>query len=180
MVNAKDRSNSDGLRLAAKALAGLALALLIQSSPVLALEQGEQSPDFTLASNIGRDVKLSDYRGKVVFVDFWTSWCTTCQKSLSWANKFQRELSNPDFQVLTINLDETPDGALQFLQKEKMNLLVAYDPSGSTPEAYQVEATPTSMLIGPDGKIELIHSGFDDKASSEIEFKISGLLKKDQ
>ena len=143
-----------------------------------ATELGALSPDFKLPTNKGKDISLSEHKGKVIVIDFWTAWCGKCQKSLNFLNALQNKLQGKNFQVITVNLDETPDDALAFLAKNNLNLIVAYDPQASTPASFKIEDTPTSLVIDADGKIAMIHSGFDDEAGAELENKIQALLGK--
>jgi len=154
-----------------------ALILLVCACPnAAALEIGDNAPDFKLTSNNGQEISLSQFRGKVVVVDFWTAWCSKCQKSLIWLEGLQSKLHGRNFQAITINLDETSDGALQFLAKNNLDLVVALDPKASTPETFQLESTPTSFVIDAQGKVAIIHSGFDADSGSELEVKILALL----
>ncbi len=152
---------------------------LLNASSALAIEVGTQPPEFGLASNRGTTVKLESYRGRVVFVDFWASWCSSCQHSLPWMNSLQQKLGTDQFQVIAINLDDNREAAERFLERgEPTKLLVGYDPTGQTPEAYGVKAMPTSVLISRDGKVAYIHEGFAEGDIAKLEQEIHNLLRK--
>ncbi len=150
------------------------IALLVTlgiAAPCLALEIGQTPQNFSLDSNRGTQFNLSELKGKVVYVDFWASWCSSCKASMPWLNKLQNQLGD-SFQVVAVNLDEQRETAQAFLQKSGVNLLVAYDPAGTIPEQFGVQAMPTSFLLDKNGKVAFIHEGFNSKDSAELEAKI--------
>ena len=134
-----------------------------------------QAPEFEL-NGVNTTVKLSDYRGKVVYLDFWASWCEPCKRSFPWMNQLQAQYGRDGFAVVAINIDESADEAARFLQQIPASFDIAYDPSGKTAEAYGLRAMPTSFLIGPDGK--LLHSSLGYRAAEKriLENKIRDLV----
>jgi cytochrome c biogenesis protein CcmG/thiol:disulfide interchange protein DsbE len=135
----------------------------------------EQAPSFELRTD-GTDVKLSDYRGKVVYLDFWASWCDPCRRSFPWMNQLQSLYGADGFAVVAINLDESPQEANKFLQQVPASFDIAYDPSGKTADAYGLRAMPSSYLIDRNG--QLIHSSLGYRAAEKriIEDKIRKLM----
>ena len=96
----------------------LLIALWLWGNPVLSLTLGEQAPHFSLTQLYdGKNVELADYRGKVVYLDFWASWCPPCRVSLPQIESMQKELGAEDFEVVAINLDEDKHAARQFLKR---------------------------------------------------------------
>ena len=135
-----------------------------------------QAPDFKLDGQ-NKQVKLSDYRGKIVYVDFWASWCQPCRKSFTWMNKMQSLYGKEGFKVIAINLDESREKADKFLQKIPANFDVAFDPRGNTAEAYQVKAMPSSYIINKNGKVVHANLGFRGNDEDELEKKIRNLIR---
>ena len=135
-----------------------------------------QAPDFKLDGQ-NKQVKLSDYRGKIVYVDFWASWCQPCRKSFTWMNKMQSMYGKEGFKVIAINLDESRQKADKFLQKIPANFDVAFDPRGDTAEAYQVKAMPSSYIINKNGKVVHANLGFRGNDEEELEKKIRNLIR---
>ena len=156
-----------------KTLSFLLAATLAQS--VLAVEVGQAAPDFDLPGRLAA-VKLSDYQGKTVYLDFWASWCGPCKQSFPWMNEMQTRYSGQGLRVVGINVDQKTDDAKSFLKDTPANFDVAFDASGKTPKTYAIKGMPTSVLIGPDGRVLSVHSGFKDEQRAELEAQIKHAL----
>ena len=153
-----------------------ALALcLAWSQSASAVETGQPAPDFELAGSAG-PVALSAYKGKTVYLDFWASWCGPCKQSFPWMNDMQARYGAKGLKVVGINLDQKSDEAKKFLADTPARFDVAFDPSGKTPKTYAIKGMPTSMLIGPDGKVLMVHAGFKDETRAELEQQIKQAL----
>jgi cytochrome c biogenesis protein CcmG/thiol:disulfide interchange protein DsbE len=155
------------------ALAATALLLGV-STQAMAVSVGEPAPDFQLpaqpdARNSATVLSLKELRGRVVYLDFWASWCGPCKQSFPWMNGLQQRYGAKGLQVVAVNLDEQPEEARRFLSKVQAQFRVAYDRAGDTPKRYAIAGMPTSVLIGPDGQVLMVHSGFraDDTAALE-------------
>ncbi len=133
------------------------------------------APDFKLEGQ-KKQIKLSDYRGQVVYLDFWASWCQPCRKSFTWMNKMQSLYGEEDFKVIAINLDESRQKANKFLQQIPANFDVAFDPRGNTAESYQVKAMPSSYIIDKTGNVIHANLGFRGKDEEKLEAQIRGLI----
>lgn len=136
-----------------------------------------QAPEFKLDGQ-QKQIALSKYRGKIVYVDFWASWCQPCRKSFAWMNKMQSLYGAEGFAVIAINLDESREKANKFLQQVPANFDVAFDPQGVTAEAYQVKAMPSSYLIDKNGNLVHANLGFRGNDEDHLEVKIRELIKK--
>lgn len=149
--------------------------LIAMSAPALAIEAGQTAPDFELAGRSGT-LHLSDYKGKTVYLDFWASWCGPCKQSFPWMNDMQSRYSGKGLRVLGVNLDQKTEDAKNFLNDTPAKFDVAFDASGKTPKTYAIKGMPTSVLIGPDGKVLMVHSGFKDESRAELEQHIKHAL----
>ena len=153
-------------------LRGCALAIsLLLGLPALAVETGQAAPDFDLPGRLAA-VKLSDYKGKAVYLDFWASWCGPCKQSFPWMNEMHARYAAKGLRMVAVNVDQKTDDAKAFLKDNPAAFDVAFDQTGKTPRSYAVKGMPTSVLIGPDGKVLLVHSGFRDENRSELEHQI--------
>jgi peroxiredoxin len=151
-----------GSRLFARAALALAtVACLGVGVPATALDAGDRAPAFALpALDGGGRLDLAEYRGKVVWLDFWASWCPPCLTSLPELEKLRKQMPAKDFQILAVNLDKDPGKALSFLKKNPVGYPSASDPEGSLPEKFGLQTMPTSYLIDRDGTIRLVHEGY--------------------
>ncbi|MBC3918166.1 TlpA family protein disulfide reductase [Undibacterium sp. CY18W] len=154
-------------------LSGLAATLLVSSA--MALDKGSAAPAFDLSGAEG-NVSLSKYQGKLVYLDFWASWCGPCRQSFPWMNELQAKYGSQGLQIIGVNLDQKNEDARQFLVTTPARFVVAFDPAGTTPRSYGVKGMPSSVLIGPDGKILFEHAGFKDADKSALEAKIKSSL----
>ena len=157
-------------------LAALAGALSLVILPAHALGAGDTAPDFALDGTNG-PVRLSDYRGKTVYLDFWASWCGPCRQSFPWMNEMQTRYQAKGLRVVGVNVDQNAKDAEGFLRTLPARFDVAYDAAGKTPRQYGIKGMPTSLLIGPDGKVLAVHSGFRAEQGTELEQKIKQALK---
>lgn len=119
---------------------------------------------------------LTQYRGKVVLVDFWASWCAPCRKSFPWLNEMQRKYGKSGLVVIGVNVDPTRSAAEEFLRDVPSQFQIIYDPSGALATEYQVPGMPSSYLFGPDGKLVSNHIGFQQTARDEREAELRQLL----
>jgi len=121
-------------------------------------------------------LKLDSYHGKVLYLDFWASWCKPCVKSFPWMNSLLRRFPADRFIVVTVNLDAEPEAMHKFLAKVRADFDIYHDPSGNIAEQFQIEGMPTSYLIDAEGKIVKKHIGFYSKKIDEYEKEIEDLL----
>jgi cytochrome c biogenesis protein CcmG, thiol:disulfide interchange protein DsbE len=151
----------------------LLLISLATATPVFA---ADPAPEFTLP---GRDqpVSLAALRGKVVYVDFWASWCAPCRKSFPWMNSMQKRYGDQGLVIVAVNLDKTHELSDRFLSEVPAELTIAYDPEGKVASAYKVKGMPSSYLIDRTGRIHSSHIGFREETASGMEAAIKDLLQ---
>jgi len=119
---------------------------------------------------------LSELRGRVVYVDFWASWCGPCKQSFPYMANLTRQYSSRDFAVVTINVDRQRGQADAFLRKMGSSLPVVYDTSGDLARKYKVKDMPTSFLIDRNGRIRFTHKGFHPKDFATYKAHIDQLI----
>lgn len=158
----------------AKSIAML-LAVVLNAAPAWALEKGAAAPQFDLQGMDGA-VKLAKLQGKVVYVDFWASWCGPCRQSFPWMNEMQAKYGAKGLQIVGVNVDANSADARQFLTTTPARFFIGFDPQGATPRSYGIKGMPSSVLIGPDGRVLLEHSGFREVDRAELEIKIQNAL----
>jgi thiol-disulfide isomerase/thioredoxin len=145
----------------------LACALLALA-PARAADVGSPAPAVALPGRDGA-VSLAALKGKVVFLDFWASWCAPCRQSFPWLNEMQARYGGRGLQVLAINVDRQRADAEAFLSQVPARFAIGYDSQGETPRLYAIKGMPSSVLIGADGTVIRQHAGFreDDRAALE-------------
>jgi thiol-disulfide isomerase/thioredoxin len=119
---------------------------------------------------------LASHKGKVVYLDFWASWCKPCRESFPWMNGLLSKYPADKFTVITINLDAESSEMQRFLGKIPAQFDIYHDASGSIAEKFQLEGMPTSYLIDSNGKVVSKHIGFYTSKISEYENEIEELL----
>lgn len=155
-------------------LFGLIIAVCA-ALPSVALEKNQKAPNFSLDGTSGV-VSLEAQTGKVVYVDFWASWCGPCRQSFPWLNEMQKKYSAQGFTVIGVNVDKKRADADGFLSATPAEFTLAFDPTGKTPKEWKVMGMPSSYLIGRDGKVRVLHAGFRDQDRAELEASIKQAL----
>jgi cytochrome c biogenesis protein CcmG, thiol:disulfide interchange protein DsbE len=154
------------LTLASSLLLGSAL----HAGPAAAIEAGQAAPDLALT---GASVpRLSALKGKLVYLDFWASWCGPCQKSFPWMNAMQAKYAAQGLQVLAINLDAKRADADEFLARNPAQFALAFDAQGDSAKRLGVKGMPTSVLLDADGKVLFVHQGFHDEDRAALEARL--------
>jgi thiol-disulfide isomerase/thioredoxin len=159
----------------------LAFALTLSVPPLQAGRHAAaappaQAPAFSLPGWHSPTVALADFAGKVVYVDFWASWCGPCRQSFPWMKAMHDRYAARGLTIVAINLDKDRDAADDFLRDFPAPFLVAFDPSGATADSYHVGTMPSSYLVGPTGAILHAAAGFDPKEAPALEQKIKEAL----
>ncbi|RDH81139.1 MAG: hypothetical protein DIZ80_13565 [endosymbiont of Galathealinum brachiosum] len=136
-----------------------------------------KAPDFILQGD-DSVIKLSSYKGKVVYLDFWASWCVPCRRSFPFMNEMQEKYSEEGLKIIAVNLDTEREKAARFLKMIHADFSIAYDPEGRVPEDYKLSVVPTFYLISREGDIVYKHKGFRNSQNDELEAMIKRALSK--
>jgi peroxiredoxin len=128
----------------------------------------KSAPDFELKDANGHTVHLSDYRGKVVLLDFWATWCGPCKIEIPWFQEFERENKDKGFAVLGVAMDEEGwDVVKPFAQHMNINYRLLIGNDSIADQFGGVDALPTTFLIDREGKIAAVHVGLSGKRDFE-------------
>ena len=155
-------------------------ALFLSASAVAAqaaAEVGRAAPAFELALADGTLVGPHQWRGQVVYLDFWASWCGPCRQSFPWMGDLHRRYGPQGLTVVGVNVDTRLADAQAFLKAVPAPFPIVYDAAGKTPRSYAIKAMPTSILIGRDGRVRQIHAGFRPSDTVALEAAIAQALK---
>lgn len=132
------------------------------SSKVVGLAQGNMAPDFELALLSGEKVKLSDYRGQKVILNFWATWCPPCKAEMPHMQSFYEKNKNNGMTILAVNLtalDKGPEVLDKFVKDYGLTFPIALDEENKVGTLYEAVTIPTSFIIGTDGRISKKYIG---------------------
>jgi thiol-disulfide isomerase/thioredoxin len=155
----------------------LALAALLPAGAALALDAGEAPPAFS-APRLGAQgtISLDEHQGKVIYLDFWASWCPPCLTAMPVLDELQREFGPRGFEVVAVNVDRDPAQALRFLASRPVGYASASDPAGELPKRFGIGTMPTSFLIDRSGIVRRVHEGFRRSDAARIREEIRALV----
>ncbi len=123
----------------------------------------------------GKIFRFNQFKGKVIYLDFWASWCGPCRVSLPEIVKIQEALASEKFTVIAINVDKDPEKGIKFLQRYPVNYPVLSDAAGEVAKAFELPGMPSSFVID-HGKISLVHKGYRSGDMMMIRAHIEDLL----
>lgn len=155
------------LRLVISGILGLTIAGVLLSAyiekPALV-----EATDFMLETQT-ENLSLAQLRGKVVYLDFWASWCGPCRASFPWMNEMHRKYAKDGLVIIAVNLDKVPGQRDKFLQEFPADFIIAFDQQAKTANDYNISVMPTSILISRQGLILDQHVGFSEKKIDQYE-----------
>jgi thiol-disulfide isomerase/thioredoxin len=136
------------------------------------VELGKAPPDFTLKDANGKPLRLSDYKGKVTLLNFWATWCGPCKTEIPWFIEFEKKYQARGFTVLGVSMDE--DGwkvITPYVAEHKINYPIVLADEEVNELYGGIEALPTTLLVGRDGKVAFLHAGLISREDYEEEIR---------
>ncbi len=152
------------------------IALLLLTSSAAMAEQSSTAP--LTASQQQLSKLLSQYKGKVVLLDFWASWCSPCRRSFPWFIAMQSKYQQQGLKVVAVNIDVERGDADAFLAEFAVNFNIIYDPDAVIGRQYQLKGMPSSFLIDKEGVVRFQHTGFVADKLDLYESHIKELIAK--
>ena len=132
---------------------------------------GKMAPNFKLKNlKSGENISLQDYRGKIVILDFWATWCAPCKESLPELAQLAEE--NQSLSLLAVNIDDKEDNAIRFLNKYDLQLTALFDENKDVVGMYEIPAMPSAIIIDQKGYIRFLHLGYNKNHFEEIQKEI--------
>jgi peroxiredoxin len=135
------------------------------------------APDFTLKSNGGENLRLSEHRGEVILLNFWASWCGPCRQEMPVLDSIHERYKELGFSVVGVNVDKESVLADKMLKDIPVSFPVLFDNLSSVSASYDVSAMPTTVLIDRDGNMRYIHMGYKPGVEQSYEQQIKELIK---
>ncbi len=154
----------------------LTLVLLVLSPQAMAMEIGAAAPNLSALASDGRMLSLNQFRGQVVYVDFWASWCAPCREAIPVLDTMYQRYQGRGFTVLGVNVDTERKSAQRMIDQLLPKFPLLFDPQGKWPEAFGLRDMPTSYLIDAKGVVRYIHKGYRARDAQQIEAAIKAAL----
>lgn len=123
---------------------------------------------FSVATDEGMFIS-ADYKGKVIYLDFWASWCGPCRESFPWMNKMRAKYQDKGLEIIAVTLDQDKDLARLFAEEFNAEFTIGFDSDGSVADQFGVRGLPSSVIITRDGKLLESHTGFNQTQAVEFE-----------
>ena len=143
-----------------KSMAVLIGALSLAAANVGAVTLQEAAPDFTLKSLEGSNLRLNEYRGQVVLINFWASWCGPCRQEMPLLDRLHHRYEDTGFAVLGVNVEGVAGPAADIVQKTNVTFPILIDDGQKVSEMYNLQAMPSTVVVDRDGVVRYIHHGY--------------------
>ena len=159
-----------------KWLATLFFAALTAHAQQLKPLDGAAAPALELASLDGTAHRLEDYRGRVVLVNFWATWCEPCREEMPSIERLRRSLDARRFAVLAVNVGEGPRAAADFAEQMGLGFTFLLDRDTTASKAWGARVLPATYVVGPDGKLRYRFYGALDWSREDVRKAIRELI----
>ena len=144
----------------------------------IGLGVGQIAPDLQGTDTTGQSIKLSDYRGKVVMVDFWATWCAPCKEMIPHEKELAKRLEGQPFMLLGVSADNEQDQLKSFINQKSISWPNIFDgPSGPLAAAWRIDGYPTVFIVDAKGIIRYKQAGFSTESMSKMDNAIDKMLK---
>lgn len=137
------------------------IAAAMLTLPALAADPtGSPAPQFTLAARSGANVSLAQYRGQVVMLNFWASWCGPCRQEMPLLDSIYKKYSRLGFTLIGVNVEPDANAANDWLKQTPVSFPILYDKESKVSRMYDVEGMPSTVIIDRKGKVRALHRGY--------------------
>ncbi len=158
-------------------LLGLLFSALAATSLASSGLTGQAAPDFALKSASGENLRLSEYRGDVVMVNFWATWCGPCRQEMPLLDELYSRYGRVGFSLLGVNIDDNSSKAMNMVSELGVSFPVLFDSNKTVSKLYEVEAMPVTVLIDREGTIRYVHNGYKPGYEEKYLDQIRSLLR---
>lgn len=158
--------------------AGLIVVLItLFIMPAQAADISGKAPDFTLKSRSGKNIRLSDFRGEVVLLNFWASWCGPCRQEMPLLEAMYKRYKKLGFTVVGVNVEQDNQKAKGYLSDITVSFPILYDTASTASKLYKVSAMPTTVIIDRSGNMRYLHNGYKPGYEKEYQKQLKKLLR---
>ena len=158
-------------------LLGALLSIAMTSSLASSGLTGQAAPDFVLKSATGENLRLSEYRGDVVMINFWATWCGPCRQEMPLLDELYGRYQRVGFSLLGVNIDDDARRAMAMVDELGVTFPVLFDEKKEVSKLYQVEAMPVTVLLDREGTIRHVHHGYQPGYEQQYLNEIRALLR---
>ncbi|MEJ2257306.1 MAG: TlpA disulfide reductase family protein [Woeseiaceae bacterium] len=155
-----------------KTIIALVFSALAASSLAASSLEGRTAPDFALRSASGDNLRLSEYRGNVVMINFWATWCGPCRQEMPLLDELYDRYERVGFNLLGVNIDDDSSRAMQMVDELGVGFPVLFDARKEVSKLYDVEAMPVTVILDRQGTVRYVHHGYkpgyEDKYLDQI------------
>jgi peroxiredoxin len=159
-----------------RVIVSLVFLFLVSACFTPAVKKGVKAPRINAIALSGEKIDLAQYRGKVILMNFWATWCGPCGKELLELEALQKEFGRDDFLVLAINKEEPIEKVSAFLAERGLSLTIILDQQGRAYSSYGVRALPTNILIDRDGNVRTTAAGYTRSKFKSLRQQIGELI----
>jgi peroxiredoxin len=152
-------------------------AALVLALPALAAAPGAPAPPFTLGSSGGHEVSLAQYKGQVVMLNFWASWCGPCRQEMPLLESIYKKYNKLGFTMIGVNVEPDSNAANEWLKATPVSFPILYDKESKVSKAYDVATMPSTVIIDRAGKVRVLHRGYKPGDENEYLDSIRTLVR---
>lgn len=139
--------------------------------------EGQLAPDFALKSSTGENLRLSEYRGDVVMINFWATWCGPCRQEMPLLEELYARYERVGFNLLGVNIDDDANKAMQMIDELGVNFPILFDSRKEVSKLYNVETMPVTVLVDREGRVRYVHLGYKPGYENKYLDQIRSLLR---
>ncbi len=138
---------------------------------------GQSAPDFALKSSTGENLRLSEFRGDVVMVNFWATWCGPCRQEMPLLDELYTRYQRVGFNLLGVNIDDDSRRAMQMVDELGVSFPVLFDARKEVSKLYDVDAMPVTVLVDREGNVRHVHHGYKPGYEENYLDEVRSLLR---
>ncbi len=143
-----------------KAFIAVIFGVFAASSLAAGNMEGQPAPDFALKSSTGENMRLSEYRGDVVMINFWATWCGPCRQEMPLLDELYSRYQRVGFNLLGVNIDDDSRRAMDMIEDLGVNFPVLFDARKEVSKLYDVDAMPVTVIVDRQGTVRYVHHGY--------------------
>ena len=160
-----------------KLVTGLMLCAFAAASLASSGMTGKPAPDFALKSSTGENLRLSEFRGDVVMINFWATWCGPCRQEMPLLDELYSRYNRVGFNLLGVNIDDDSSRAMDMIRELGVNFPVLFDSRKEVSKMYDVDAMPVTVIVDRTGNVRFVHQGYKPGYEEKYLDQVRALLR---